>query len=110
MTVYLFAGPNGSGKSTIAEGYRVISVFVGTDSPEINISKVEKRVSEGGHDVPKEKIRERYAKSMRNLPLLSEVSDEIYVYDNSVKPRLAAAVIDGAKYEADDISEWAKNI
>ncbi|HPE95644.1 MAG TPA: AAA family ATPase [Bacillota bacterium] len=91
-------------------GYRIISVFVGTDSPEINIARVAKRVSEGGHDVPSEKVRDRYAKSMCNLPLLSEVSDEIYVYDNSIRPRLVAAVIDGAKYETDDAPDWARNI
>lgn len=35
-----------------AQGYRTYLYFVATDDPEINISRVKLRVSQGGHDVP----------------------------------------------------------
>lgn len=93
-----------------ALGYRIVSVFVSTVSADINIERVKKRVSEGGHDVPEEKLRARYERSMKNLPALSAISDEIYVYDNTVTPKLVSAIIDGERYTADDAPEWALNI
>lgn len=92
-------------------GYRVISVFVGTSSPAINIARVQKRVSEGGHDVPEEKIRSRYVRSMENLPLLEECSDELYVYDNSgARPVLALSVIDGEMFMTTNMPDWVEKI
>ncbi len=64
-------------------GYKVIGVFITTKSPEINKDRVAQRVKEGGHDVPPEKIESRYYKSCNNLQYLIELSDELYVYDNS---------------------------
>ena len=90
-----------------ALGYRIVSVFVSTASADINIERVKKRVSEGGHDVPEEKLRARYERSMKNLPALSAISDEIYVYDNTVTPKLVSAIIDGERYTADAAPEWA---
>lgn len=89
-------------------GYRVVSVFVSTNSPDINIERVKKRVAHGGHDVPEEKLRERFKKSMGNLPLLVSLSDEIYLYDNSNRPKIVASIIDGKKYISNDAPEWAQ--
>jgi predicted ABC-type ATPase len=66
-----------------AAGYRIESAFVLTADPEINVMRVRSRVSEGGHDVPEDKIRSRYAKSLANLPELRELSDVCTVFDNS---------------------------
>jgi predicted ABC-type ATPase len=66
-----------------AEGYHVESVFVLTAAPEINVLRVKSRVSEGGHDVPEDKIRSRYTKSLANLPELRELSDVCTVFDNT---------------------------
>ncbi len=93
-----------------ANGYEIISVFVGTDSPEINIRRVKCRVSQGGHDVPEDKLRERFIRSMNNLSVLSKLSDEIYVFDNTLKPRLVASKIKNVHYVADDAPDWARNI
>ncbi len=93
-----------------AKGYDIVSVFVGTDSPEINISRVKQRVSQGGHDVPEDKLRERFVRSMNNLNILSKLSDEIYVFDNTLKPRLVASKIKNVHYVADDVPDWAKKI
>lgn len=65
-------------------GYKVVSYFVYTRSPRVNIERVEKRVEQGGHNVPKDKIIERYYRSIDNAKELKKLSDEFYVFDNSL--------------------------
>ena len=65
------------------QGYYVIGFFVLTCHPDINVQRVADRVARGGHDVPEEKIRSRYVRSLKNLPQLLELCDELYVFDNS---------------------------
>ena len=50
-------------------GYRTYLYFIATNNPLINISRVKNRVTEGGHDVPKEKIVSRYYRSLYRFPL-----------------------------------------
>ena len=64
--------------------YHVRLIFVALDSPERNIQRVRDRVAKGGHFVPDEDVRRRYARSMANLKSALEVADETEVYDNSV--------------------------
>ncbi len=65
------------------QGYYIICIFVLTCHPDINVQRVASRVARGGHDVPEEKIRSRYVRSLRNLSLLPELCNELYVFDNS---------------------------
>lgn len=91
--------------------YRIISIFVGTESADINCARVKQRVSEGGHDVPEDKIRSRYNKSMDNLPLLAECSDELYVYDNSGEhPVLGLSFIDDDVFITAEATDWIKKL
>jgi predicted ABC-type ATPase len=79
-------------------GFQVDMVFVTTESPLINVARVEDRVAKGGHDVPAEKIVERYGRAMDLLPAALQKADNAQVYDNSyhgVKPMLVAQKIDG---------------
>ena len=64
-------------------GYKIISVFVCTQSPQINVQRVQKRARQGGHDVPAEKITQRYYRSIENWKTLRILSDEYYEFDNS---------------------------
>lgn len=64
-------------------GYTVVLLFVGIESPQISDERVAMRVSQGGHDVPPDKLIERYPRVMRNLQkALLELSN-IRVYGNS---------------------------
>ena len=69
-------------------GYYIKSVFVATSDPEINVFRVKSRVFDGGHDVPVDKIRSRYHKSMRNIRELAALSDECRIYDNTKTPQI----------------------
>lgn len=64
-------------------GYEITSVFVLTVSASINVARVRARVSSGGHGVPEEKIRARYARSLANPPVLIGLSDVAIVIDNT---------------------------
>ena len=66
-----------------AHGFRVKLLIVGTESAQISIARVKKRVAEGGHDVPEDKIVARYERTMRHLRIASLLADQTYVFDNS---------------------------
>jgi predicted ABC-type ATPase len=64
-------------------GIEVRVWFVGLSSPELHIARVRSRVARGGHDIPEEKIRERYDRSRINLIELMPRLTELRVFDNS---------------------------
>jgi predicted ABC-type ATPase len=65
------------------EGYRVHLTYITTKNPDINVARVQSRFKEGGHDVPEDKIRERYERSVSFLPDMIMMADEVSIYDNS---------------------------
>lgn len=66
------------------EGYFVKCVFVLTVDPAVNVARVEARVASGGHAVNREKIIERYYKSIAHIKRLIELCDILHVYDNTM--------------------------
>ena len=66
-----------------ALGCRTYLYYVATDDPIINESRVEGRVANGGHPVPKEKISARYYRSLMLLPAAIRASHRAYIFDNS---------------------------
>lgn len=64
-------------------GYFIKCVFVLTADPKLNVYRVASRVSKGGHDVPTDKIIERYKKSLDNIKELMRLCDIVHVYDNT---------------------------
>lgn len=67
-----------------AYGFHIVVIYITTADPSINVRRVRRRVSEGGHDVPENKIRVRYERSMKLMPEVVSFADEAEVYDNSV--------------------------
>ena len=65
-------------------GYFIRCYYVLTADPEINVARVVSRVSDGGHDVPAEKIRSRYDKALALVKDLIAVCDVFHIYDNSL--------------------------
>ena len=75
------------------QGYEIHAVFVLTNDPHINTERVKARVNAGGHDVPEEKIINRYGRSLRNLSRLVRIADHTRVIDNSTsEPHLICEV------------------
>lgn len=92
-------------------GYRTYLYYVATDDPDINISRVKNRVRLGGHDVPANKITERYYRSLELLLGAIRYTDRAYIFDNSGEgsdKSLLAEVTDGTVLElkTDETPAW----
>ena len=95
-------------------GYTVLLIFIGVSAPEISDGRVAMRVAQGGHDVPANKIVERYPRVMNNLKqALVEVA-HVRVYDNSdlERPYRLVAVKEGEKKIElyDPVPEWLRSL
>ena len=67
-----------------AEGYRFHLIFLSLPGPELAIARVRERVRRGGHHVPDEVVRRRYAGGLRNFfTLYRPIADGWRLYDNS---------------------------
>ncbi len=95
-------------------GYFIRLFFICTNSPSINVRRVEQRVLEGGHDVPISKIYARYTKSIINGSLASLIVDRAYFYDNSIdnySPKLIFRTADGLiKKQYHEFNGWTANV
>jgi predicted ABC-type ATPase len=68
--------------------------YCGLASPELHIARVKARVASGGHDIPEDKIRERYESSLVNLIALLPRLSSLAVYDNSAEALPGEAIPD----------------
>jgi predicted ABC-type ATPase len=79
-------------------GYTTILCFIGTAGPEVSEQRVAMRVSQGGHDVPPQKIVERYPRILANLKAALCELPNVWVFDNNdlrTPYRLVAVVQSG---------------
>lgn len=75
-------------KRAKTQNAEIITLYIITDDPQINVQRVHHRVSNGGHDVPKNKIVDRYKRCLDLLPFIIDVSDKLFLYNNSNEPVL----------------------
>ena len=66
-----------------AKGYAVVLVFIGIAEAAISEQRVAMRVSQGGHDVPAEKLSARFPRTMKNLERAIQKLPSVLVFDNS---------------------------
>lgn len=105
----------------LAAGIEVRMWFVGLSSPELHMARVRSRVARGGHDIPEERIRERYDRSRIHLIELLPRLTELRVFDNSFdadphagrvpQPTLILHLANGKILEMVELSktpQWAK--
>jgi predicted ABC-type ATPase len=64
-------------------GYFVVLVFVGLASAELSILRVNTRRLQGGHDVPEEKLRQRFPRTQEAIRLAAPLADMTFMFDNS---------------------------
>lgn len=114
----VFSDPVGAKLDFLAEaqshGYRVVLIFIGLQSAKLSQARVIQRVAEGGHDVPDEKIFERYPRTLHNLARAISFVDEVRIFDNSdadAPYRLIARLERGELLErASSVPRWARPI
>lgn len=66
-------------------GFTTYLYYIATEDEFINVKRVENRVNQGGHRVPKDKIIKRYHRSLDLLLDALRLADRAYVFDNSKK-------------------------
>jgi len=97
-----------------ASGYTVSMIFIGLASAELSAKRVEQRVADGGHDVPADRLRERFPRVLGNLREALRFLDQVIVLDNS---EIVDVYREVAVYErgtevwlAPDLPNWFRSV
>ena len=69
-------------KDAARAGYTVVLCFIGVSGPDISAERVAMRVSQGGHDVPQEKLITRYPRTLGNLRTAIHELPHVWIFDN----------------------------
>ena len=64
-------------------GYHITVLLVATNDPAINVERVAARVAGGGHNVPEDRTRDRYARTLALAPIAIGYANQAYVFDNT---------------------------
>lgn len=72
-------------------------VYIGLMSAEQAIERVRERVATGGHDVPEDKVRKRWAGSLQQLPWFIARADKMMIFSNAQTDRNPLLVAFGDK-------------
>jgi predicted ABC-type ATPase len=69
-------------KEAAATGYNVVLCFIGISGPGVSEERVAMRVSQGGHDVPAEKLVARFPRTLANLKTAIRELPHVWIFDN----------------------------
>jgi predicted ABC-type ATPase len=95
-------------------GYTVLLCFIGISSPKISQDRVDMRVMQGGHDVPREKLIARYPRILKNLKAAIRELPNVWVFENNnlKNPFRLAAVCEERRLAQVEkpIPKWLRSI
>ena len=95
-------------------GYEIVLVFIHLDTVSLNQARVAQRISEGGHNVPDEKVTSRIPRLLQNIKKTLPLCDQVYILDNSRldSPFQQVAVIHQGKktQQKMPLPDWAKDL
>jgi predicted ABC-type ATPase len=96
--------------NTANAGYNVVLCFIGISGPEISEQRVAMRVSQGGHDVPSEKLVSRFPRTLANLKAAIQALPFVLIFDNddlAVPFRKVAEFQSGKRiFAAESVPQW----
>jgi predicted ABC-type ATPase len=97
--------------SLTESGYDLHLIYVWVSSPELCIARIADRVRAGGHHVPDDVVRRRYAGGLRNFfELYMPLAETWQVHDNSARPRIGR-VAEGRRTQAPVVyDEWVWSV
>ena len=111
--VLVFSDPAGDKLGFLKEaaktGYTVVLCFIGISGPETSEERVAMRVSQGGHDVPVEKLEARFPRTMANLKAAIRELPCVVIFDNDdlrTPFRKVAAFENGRKVFQNSLPKW----
>lgn len=101
-------------KRAAQSGYAVVLCFVGIADADTSEERVSMRVSQGGHDVPTEKLIERFPRTLANLAAALRELPCVLVFDNDdlkTPFRQVAAYTSGQAVQLNEpIPAWFKRL
>jgi predicted ABC-type ATPase len=69
-------------RDAAATGYTVVLCFIGISIADVSEQRVAMRVTQGGHDVPTEKLESRYPRTIANLKTALLEIPYAWIFDN----------------------------
>ncbi|MET3978430.1 putative ABC-type ATPase [Mucilaginibacter sp. UYP25] len=97
-------------KQFMNHGFESRLIFMGLDSVEASIERVELRVAKGGHDVSVEYININYEKSLANLFEFHNTFTSIHLYQNFQPPGKAMNMVPLMNVIKGEITEEAPQL
>jgi predicted ABC-type ATPase len=83
----VFSDPRGDKLALLRDaesaGYQVLLCYIHVTDPRVSEERVAMRVSQGGHDVPSDKLRSRFPRILANLATAIRELPNVRIYDNS---------------------------
>lgn len=70
-------------REVVAKGYSVRLYYIGLNSADESITRIANRVKYGGHDIPDQDVRRRFAGRWEAVAKVLPYCDEAEFYDNS---------------------------
>ncbi len=98
-------------QNLLRTGYEFHLVFLWLPSPEVAIERVQSRVELGGHSIPDETVRRRFAAGLRNLfHVYMPLATSWRLYDNSMAtaPRMVAVGRAGGRVSVRIRKTWER--
>lgn len=101
-------------KAAARSAYTVVLCFIGLSGPEMCDQRVAMRVSQGGHDVPVEKLVSRFPRTLANLRAAIRELPQVLVFDNDdlAVPFRRVAVTRGGRlvWSTDPLPKWLRDL
>ncbi len=69
-------------KKAIEKGYYIRLYYVGLNTVEESLARIENRVQKGGHNIPDLDVKRRFGKRFEDLAAVLQYCDEATFYDN----------------------------
>ena len=99
-------------KQAAKTGFTIVLCFIGISGPDISEERVAMRVSQGGHDVPPEKLIARFPRTLANLKAAIRDLPHVWIFDNSdlrTPFRLVAVFENGQQVSLKEpVPKWLK--
>lgn len=93
-------------------GFETAIHFIGLESADLAVSRVQERVAIGGHDIPEEVVRRKWKEALDSLDKAIGRVKKISIYDNSEQDemRLVASIVDlSISFEANP-PKWLEEV
>lgn len=97
-----------------AAGFRIVLFHLNLASADLAVARVKARRAEGGHDVPEDKIRQRYERNQAIIRKAALQADRAQVFDSSAlneRPRILLELANGQVVSrAGDVPDWFERL